>query len=528
MHSETAARADRHREGALDDDASDELRAIWNPEKAASSFRDFIAQAWPLLNPGVALEWGWHIDAIAEHLMAVSAGQILNLVITVPPGTTKTTIVSVMWPAWEWIAKPWIRWLCAANEDGLVTRDAVACRRLIESQPYRDAWGDRFLMTTDQNVKLHYENSRRGYRSSTTVGSNVTGKKGDILIVDDPNDAKKVHSAAERKKVHDWWDHGFYSRVNHFKTARRVVIGQRTHKDDLQGHLVESGEFIELRIPEEFETKRRFFSPIGWTDPRDCDGELLRPTRFGPEEVRLAKRRLGSVGYAQQHQQRGTSPEGRHFKEQWFRPYRLNVTGDGYLFPDGSIAIRDDLVVYMVIDPATGKGATGDLTAVGVFAVHTQSGRVLVLDMVSRRMPIAGAGDGVEDLMTLVRRLARQWGCDFAAVEADGFQSSVAEKVEATGLSVREVSHEGKGKLTRAQSAIIAAEAGDVWVSSDADWVGPFLEELCAFTGIGAAEVDNQVDVLSYAIAEAERIVPAACDEPFPLGRKNTFYNRRS
>lgn len=506
-------------------DGDDVMPRLPDPGKAAASFRDFIAQTWPILNPGVQLEWGWHIDAIADHLMAVSAGQIQNLLITVPPGTTKTTIVSVMWPAWEWIHRPWLRWLCAANEDTLSTRDAVSCRRLIESEEYVAAWGDQFHMTTDQNVKTHYENSRRGYRTSTSTGSAVVGKKGDILIVDDPNDAKKVHSVAERRRVHDWWDHGFYNRVNHFKTARRVVIGQRTHKDDLQGHLIESGEFFELRIPEEFETKRRFVSPIGWTDPRQADGELLRPDRFGPEEARKAKRRLGSVGYAQQHQQRGTTPEGLHFKEHWFKPYRLNEASDGYFFLDGSMALKSDTVNFLVIDPATGKGSTGDMTAVGVFGVHVPTRRMLVLEMVSRRMPIAGAVEGDDDLMKLTARMVKQWGCAFVAVESDGFQASVAEKVEDLGVSVRWVSHENKGKLTRAQAAIIMAEAGDIWIPADGpDWLDPFMEELCSFTGQGTNEVDNQVDTLSYAVMEAERIAPPDSDLPMVLGQRNRRY----
>ena len=451
--------------------------------------------------------------------MAVSIGQIQNLIITVPPGTTKTTIVSVIWPAWEWISKPWIRWLCAANEDSLSTRDAVACRRLIESEEYQAAWGHRYCMTTDQNVKTHYENDRRGYRTSTSTGSSVVGKKGDILLVDDPNDAKKVHSQTERKRVHDWWDHGFYNRVNHFKTARRVVIGQRTHKEDLQGHILDSGEFEELRIPEEFETKRRVTTSIGWTDPRTNDGELLRLTRFGPEEVRKAKRRLGSVGYAQQHQQRGTSPEGKHFKEHWFKDYVLNDAGDGYVYPDGSSAIKDKIIPYIVIDPATGKGPTGDFTGVGVFAADLRHDRMLILEMVSQRMPIAGANEGLDDLMKVVKRLSKQWRCEFAAVESDGFQASVAEKVEGLGLSVRYVSHEGKGKLTRAQSAIIMAEAGDIYLPHDSTWRQEFLDELCSFTGMGTSEVDNQVDTLSYAVQEYLRLLPDA-GTPMVLGAR--------
>src|SRR5262249_38441119 len=279
---------------------------------------------------------------------------------------------------------------------GLVTRDSVACRRLIQSDEYQAAWGHIFHMTSDQNVKTLFENNHRGHRTATTVGSSVVGKKGDILIVDDPDDAKEVHSMAERLKVHNWWDHGFYNRVNHFKTARRVLIGQRTHKDDLFGHIIPTNEFTVVSIPEEFEPKRRFVSTVEdrktgkpWTDRRQKEGEWLRESRFGLKEATAAKRRLGSVGYSHQHQQPGTAGEGKHFRESWFDRFSPNQTGDGFVFAgDGRTGLVQDCVTFLIIDPATGKGPTGDLTAVGVFRFHLPTERLIVLEVVSMLIPI--------------------------------------------------------------------------------------------------------------------------------------------
>ena len=194
---------------------------------AKLSLYEFLKQAWHVIEPGTPLVPGWHLQAIAEHLEAVTAGTIKNLAITIPPGSTKSILVCICWPGWAWINKPELRWLFAANESDLVIRDAVACRRLIESDWYRERWGDIFSLTSDQNVKSWYENSRRGYRTSTTVGSYVTGKKGDILVIDDANDAIKVLSKANRITVNGWFDKAFYNRVNDLKLGRRVIIGQR-------------------------------------------------------------------------------------------------------------------------------------------------------------------------------------------------------------------------------------------------------------------------------------------------------------
>ena len=147
-------------------------------EMAQKHLDEFLRQAWHVVEPSTPLVWGPHLDAICEHLEAVTDGQIKNLVITIPPGSTKSITVNVMWPAWSWIKKAGIRWLMATNGEDLVMRDAVACRRLLQSDWFRARWGYLFRLTSDQNVKLWYENDKRGYRTGTTVGSNATGAKG--------------------------------------------------------------------------------------------------------------------------------------------------------------------------------------------------------------------------------------------------------------------------------------------------------------------------------------------------------------
>ena len=79
-------------------------------ELAGRSLREFVRQAWPIVEPSTPFVPGWHIDAIIEHLEAVTAGQIRNLLINVPPRHMKSLLVSVFWPAWEWIRFPERRW----------------------------------------------------------------------------------------------------------------------------------------------------------------------------------------------------------------------------------------------------------------------------------------------------------------------------------------------------------------------------------------------------------------------------------
>src|SRR5215475_8959032 len=82
------------------------LRDEIDRELAGRGLREFVRQAWSVVEPATPFVPGWHIDAIIEHLEAVSRGQIRNLLSNVPPRHMKSLLVSVFWPAWEWISWP--------------------------------------------------------------------------------------------------------------------------------------------------------------------------------------------------------------------------------------------------------------------------------------------------------------------------------------------------------------------------------------------------------------------------------------
>src|ERR1700719_4714764 len=156
-------------------------------EIAARNLRDFVLQAWPVVDASTPFVPGWRIDAIIDHLEAVTRGQIRNLLINVPPRHMKSLLVSVFWPAWEWIRWPERRWLYSSYGAQLTIRDSVKCRRLIESPWYQERWRDRFALASDQNTKCRFDNDRSGYRLSTSVGGAATGEGGDRIVCDYPN-----------------------------------------------------------------------------------------------------------------------------------------------------------------------------------------------------------------------------------------------------------------------------------------------------------------------------------------------------
>ena len=301
------------------------LKAI-RREKARRSLAEFVRQGWDILEPGTPLIWNWHLDAMALHLEAVARGEIRKLLINVPPGCMKSLMVSVFWPAWMWVDRPEWRCLSSSYAMDLAERDSVRCRDLLTSEWFQTTFEPDWTFKTDQNVKRQFENTRRGFRFSLSVGGRATGFRGDCIIVDDPLNAKEQHSEVARNECLFWWDKVMWSRLNDQRTGTRVIIMQRLHEEDLAGHVLRQGGWELLCLPSEFEPDRldgdRDCIPrrtaIGWEDPRRDAGELLFPELFTAEVLADAKRSLGSADFAGQHQQRPSPADGAIFKREWF------------------------------------------------------------------------------------------------------------------------------------------------------------------------------------------------------------------
>jgi predicted phage terminase large subunit-like protein len=287
------------------------------PVTADASLSQFIKDAWPVVEPATEYIHDWHVDAICEHLAAVTTGEIRNLIINIPPRHMKSLIVSVFWPCWEWTTMPSRRWLFASYAQSLATRDSLKCRRLIRSKWYQTRYGAVFSLTGDQNQKMRFENDHTGYRLATSVGGLGTGEGGDRIVVDDPHKVLEAESARIRSNTLSWWDETMASRGNDPKTVARVIVMQRVHTNDLTGHVLAQGGYEHLCLPAEYEGSKHVTS-IGWTDPRTELGDLLCSKRFGPQELSELKLRLGSRAAAGQLQQRPTPIEGAIFKSQWF------------------------------------------------------------------------------------------------------------------------------------------------------------------------------------------------------------------
>lgn len=226
-----------------------------------------------------------------------------------------------MWPAWTWIRRPSHQWLCGSYAAKLAIRDSLKMRRLVTSPWYRERWGDRFTITSDQNQKIRFENDRAGYRIAFGMESGVMGDGGDTIVVDDPHDRQGAHSDAERETTLTTFDEAVVTRLNDPETSSIVVIMQRLHENDLSGHVLGKGGYEHLLIPMHYDPKRSKVTVIGWEDPRKNAGELMHPERFPEEIVREIEKAIGSYAAAGQLEQAPAPAEGGIFKRTWWRFY---------------------------------------------------------------------------------------------------------------------------------------------------------------------------------------------------------------
>lgn len=282
-------------------------------EACYRSLSTFTQRAWPVLEPSQPYVHGWHMDAISEHLEAITAGQITRLLINIPPGTMKSMSCCVFWPAWEWGPKgmPSMRFIGASHEEGLATRDNVKMRRLVQSSWYQRLWPLR--MQGDQNAKTYFENENTGWRQSCPVRS-MTGRRGDRVVWDDPHSVEDAHSAAALEEANRVFRETLPTRLNSPEHSSIIVVMQRLSEKDVSGViLAEELGYEHLCLPMEYEGPSKATS-IGFTDPRRNVGDLLFPARFPRAVVDRDKKIMGAYAVAGQFQQRPAPPSGGEFE----------------------------------------------------------------------------------------------------------------------------------------------------------------------------------------------------------------------
>lgn len=489
--------------GALSDPGAARLGLVeLSRIECEESLAEFTRQAWHIIEPGTALKWNWHLDVLCAYIEAFFGGRIKRLIMNVPPGSMKSILFSVMGPAWDWARNPSDRILNLTNEIGLATRDNRRMRQIIESDWYQDRWGEKYSLAKDQQEKTLFENTSRGFRQGLGLGGNITGKRGNRLLIDDPVDAKKAFSDTIIVEANDTYDQAVSSRLNDPVEDSIGLIMQRLRQDDLTGHLLKkkARKWVCVRIPMEYEGEPGY-DPIAdlgpeyahLADPRKRVGELMFPDRFPRDVVESMKEDLGAYGTAGQLQQRPTPLGGGILKKTWWRKWPkgkalppavhiFSSVDSAFSERDRKLAAYSARTTWMVFeDESTGKHA------------------LLLLSAWWERV-------GYPDLRTALRTHCRQTELDCLLIERKASGISLIQdlrRIKRPRINVRGFDPGQLDKTARAHIASPMFESGLVYYP-EREWAEQVVDYVAAFPN-GAPPSSDITDTVTQAVIYTKR-----------------------
>ena len=419
-----------------------------------------------------------HQHLLIEKLEAVERGDIRNLMVFMPPGSAKSTYVSVLFPAWYLGRNPTKSVIAASYGQRLSARFGKKCRGIVGGPAFRSVFGHG--LASDATAKDEWETERGGEFSATSVDGAVTGRRGDALLVDDPvKGRKEADSKIIRDVAWEWWVSDFRPRMK--PHGAKVIVETRWHEDDIPGRILpadyhgETGVFIS-RDGEEWHV----ISIRAEAEADDilgrAPGEFLWPEWFPAGMLAQEKISQRSRNWAALYQQRPAPEEGDYFKREWLRWY-------------DTAPPLNTLVMYGASDYAvTADG--GDWTVHGVIGVDPDD-NIFVLDW------WRGQTDSdvwIEQWLNLARAWRpREWGEESGQI-AKSIGPFIEKRIRESHIyCYRQQYPSAADKATRAQTFRARMAMGKVLFPRNATWVDTLVNEMLVFP---AGTNDDQVDVL--------------------------------
>ena len=278
--------------------SEDELVASITKE----SFFEFVVEFWDTIIVEEPV-FNWHIEYLCNELQYVAErvfrglSKKYDIIINIAPGSTKSTIVSQMFPAWCWTRFPSSRFICASYAKEVALKDSIKTRDIVQSEKYSSSFPG-IQLRQDENMKGLFTNTQKGFRYSAGVGGAVTGYHGHFLIVDDPINPEEAFSELDLKTANRWMMNTLPSRKVDKQIAVTILIQQRLHQADPSGDWLErsGGENIKhICLPAELTDAVNPPELKNWYE----DG-LFDPIRMPRAVLNVAMKEMGAYGYAGQ------------------------------------------------------------------------------------------------------------------------------------------------------------------------------------------------------------------------------------
>jgi len=438
----------------------------------------FARGIFPIVSTSGAFQPNWHIDAMAYALEQVQRGDVRRLIITLPPRSLKSILASIALPAFLLGHDPTARIICVSYSDVLSRAHANDFRAVIRSALFRRLFPNTHV-SLSKDTELEVKTTARGFRLATSVGGTLTGRGGNVLIIDDPQKPQDAHSETARDHVQQWYHNTLYPRLDSKADDAIIVVMQRLHEDDLVGSLLKEGEWHHLNFPAIAEVEEKIALGGGRVHIRRR-GDVLHPQREPIASLEQTRAGMGSIDFAAQYQQAPVPVGGNMINWAWLRTYDLAP----------SIEPTDRIIVSW--DTALSPKEFSSYSA--CVTVLARGDAIYVLDV--WRLQI-----DYPDLRRQVIALHQRWKPASARysllIENKGSGMSLIQDLNGVE-QIYPIPVDPKGdKAMRMYAHTAKFEAGAIHVPKRAPWLDAFRHELLAFP---AGRTNDQVDALSQAL----------------------------
>jgi predicted phage terminase large subunit-like protein len=455
----------------------------------------FVKLAWPHVESAPYVD-SPHIPLVCKHLEAVSRFEIDRLVINIPPGCSKSLIVSVFWPAWHWAeVNGGEKWMNLSGDGSLSIRDATRVKELVSSDWYQERWGPgaghrkpiclakdapkkgKARRSQRSDAASIFWTSQKGLRFSTSIRGRAIGWHANIQVCDDPIKPELLRAGGAKarealKKTEELWQGTFSTRKADPQRFARVLIMQRLHHSDLAQKCIDEG-YVHLNLPMEYDPDRHCKTVIGG-DWRTEKGELLAPGRFTPEAVAKGRRELGPVQAAAQYDQNPTPDGGSVFHRPWLEHRWSRIPAGAYFWSSWDCTFKDSESSDYVVGQVWARWR-------GTYYLADQYREKASLPTTCR---------------AILAQLSKWPEISKVLVEDKANGSAVISVLQSKVPFLVPVKPEG-GKESRAHAVTGVFEAGMVYLP-DQPWVVELVREFLEFP---MGKHDDQVDAATQAIS---------------------------
>jgi predicted phage terminase large subunit-like protein len=446
----------------------------------------------------------WHIDVTCYELMEIINGKGNKLIINVPPRHMKSIICSVALPAFILGHSPTANIICVTYSDDLAAKMALDCRKVIESIWYRELFPATRLLKDRKGIS-DFETTKGGGRFATSVGGMLTGRGGDIAIIDDPISPKDANSDAIREKTNDWYGNTLVSRLNNKNTGKIIVVMQRTHEQDFTDYLLEiapSFKLVQMPAIAEADERWEITNYLGKKIVFERKiGEALHPERESLAKLQEIQTSMGSYNFAGQYQQNPTSRGGNIIKREWLRMYDSNE----FFQQVRSMQLRG-ISLCQSWDTAAKIKQENDYSVCITYATaynpQEQKTNIYILDVFRDRLEIPALvkkGKALYEEMGQKYRFMGRYINKILIEDAGSGIGFAQAMTEAFGSSIVMLIKPEHDKATRVKNIAYLVESGRcLFPGNQQPWWPQFEKELITFPN---GKYDDQCDALSQLLS---------------------------